>query len=126
MHRGLLHIHKMLLLSCAKGFAACTCIDVALVELSCLKYALNSKYADMSVVCTEQWVRGFRTAAHSQQDTTGACEGFHSALKGCDLANTRTLSNRRLDWLLPKLTDKVSKLQFLLLLECMYHVLACS
>lgn len=65
-------------------------------------------YANQLTALAEQWVRGFRTASHSQQDTTGACEGFHSALKGCGLADRRRLSNRRLDWLLHVLTEKVT------------------
>ncbi len=30
---------------------------------------------------SEEWVRGLRDVPHAKQDTTGACEGFHSALK---------------------------------------------
>lgn len=43
--------------------------------------ALCHKYIEGLLPIAEQWVRGSRTAAHLLQDTTGACKGFHSALK---------------------------------------------
>lgn len=44
---------------------------------------------------------------HAQQDTTGACEGFHSALKGDELAMKTRLQGRRVDWLLYELVYEV-------------------
>ena len=44
---------------------------------------------------------------HAQQDTTGACEGFHSALKGDELAMKTRLQDRRVDWLLHSLWNEV-------------------
>ena len=51
-----------------------------------------------------QWVKGFRTVRHAQQNTTGACEGFHSVLKLLQLSQRSRLGGRRLDWLLKVLT----------------------
>ena len=48
----------------------------------------------------DEWVRGFRDVPHAQQDTTGACEGYHSAIKGSELARKSRLQGRRVDWLL--------------------------
>lgn len=45
---------------------------------------------------------------HAQQDTTGACEGWHSSIKGGGLAEKRRLIGRRTDWLLHKLFFEVS------------------
>lgn len=45
--------------------------------------------------------------AHSQQDTTGACEGFHSALKASQLVEKSRLGGRRVDWLLKVLSIDV-------------------
>ncbi len=49
---------------------------------------------------SEEWVRGFHDVPQAKQDTTGACEGFHSALKGDELAMKTQLQGRRVDWLL--------------------------
>ena len=48
----------------------------------------------------DEWVRGFRDVPHSRQDTTGANEAFHSAIKGDELAMKTRLQGRRTDWLL--------------------------
>ena len=56
-----------------------------------------------------QWVKGFRTVRHAQQNTTGACEGFHSVLKLLQLSQRSRLGGRRLDWLLKVLTGEVSR-----------------
>lgn len=55
----------------------------------------------------DQWVRGFRDVPHAQQDTTGACEGYHSAIKGNELAKKSRLQGRRVDWLLYLLWHEV-------------------
>ena len=60
-----------------------------------------SPYAD-------EWVRGFRDVPHAQQDTTGACEGFHSALKGNELAQKKFLRGRRVDWFMHEAFYEVS------------------
>ena len=39
----------------------------------------------------DEWVKGSRDVPHSQQDTTAACEGFHSAIKGDELATKTRL-----------------------------------
>ncbi|KAL3142526.1 hypothetical protein ABBQ38_002848 [Trebouxia sp. C0009 RCD-2024] len=72
-------------------------------QTSCVAYLRRQWASDVKL---KQWVRGCRTASHSQQDTAGTCEGFHSALKGCGLADRWHFSNRRLDWLLHVLTEK--------------------
>ena len=61
----------------------------------------------MCTAFSEEWVRGFRDVPHAQQDTTGACEGFHSALKGDELAMKTRLQGRRVDWLLHMLWNEV-------------------
>ncbi|KAL0027564.1 hypothetical protein WJX77_011083 [Trebouxia sp. C0004] len=48
----------------------------------------------------DEWVRGVRDVPHAQQDTTAACEGYHSAIKGNELAGKSRLQGRRVDWLL--------------------------
>lgn len=53
-------------------------------------------------------MRGYRNVRHAQQDTTGACEGCHSSIKGGGLAQKRHLIGRRTDWLLHKLFVEVS------------------
>lgn len=55
----------------------------------------------------DEWVRGFRDVPHAQQDTTGACEGYHSAIKGNELAGKSRLQGRRVDWLLHLLWHEV-------------------
>ncbi|DBB04166.1 TPA: hypothetical protein ACH3X1_013210 [Trebouxia sp. C0004] len=55
----------------------------------------------------EEWVRGFCEVNHTRQDTTGACEGFHSAIKGDELAMKTRLQGRRVDWLLWLLWNEV-------------------
>ncbi len=52
-------------------------------------------------------MRGYRNVRHAQQDTTGACEGWHSSIKGGGLAEKRRLIGRRIDWLLHKLFYEV-------------------
>ena len=52
-------------------------------------------------------MRGYRNVPHAQQDTTGACEGWHSSIKGGGLAEKRRLIGRRTDWLLHKLFYEV-------------------
>lgn len=49
-----------------------------------------------------EWVRGFRGAPHGQQDTTGACEDFDSALKDNELAQKKFLRGRRVDLFTPE------------------------
>ncbi|DBA71835.1 TPA: hypothetical protein ACH3X2_010886 [Trebouxia sp. C0005] len=49
---------------------------------------------------TDKWVRGFWHVPHAQQDTTGACEGYRSAIKANELANKSHLQGRNVDWLL--------------------------
>ncbi|KAL0029191.1 hypothetical protein WJX79_001351 [Trebouxia sp. C0005] len=56
---------------------------------------------------TDEWVRGFQGVPHAQQDTTGACEDYHSAIKGNKLANTSRLQGRRVNWLLYLLWTEV-------------------
>ena len=80
------------------------------------------KYGKGSVVLLDatldEWVRGFRGVQHAQQDTTGACEGYHSAIKGNELAQKHRLQGRRLGWLLHELFYEVC---------ChMVHAHACS
>ena len=45
---------------------------------------------------------------HAQQDTTVACEGCHSSIKGGGLSEKRRLIGRRTDWLFYKLFLEVS------------------
>jgi hypothetical protein len=62
----------------------------------------------MEVWTAGEWVRGFRTVARSQQDTTGACEGWHSSVKAGGLAEKTRLRGRRVDWLIYKLVVEVT------------------
>ena len=62
------------------------------------------------MTAADEWVRGFRDVAHAQQDTTvapSACEGYHSAIKGNELAKKSRLQGRRVDWLLYLLWTEV-------------------
>ena len=61
----------------------------------------------LSLLLVGEWVRGFRDVPHAQQDTTGACEGYHSAIKGNEVAQKHRLQGRRLDWLLHELFYEV-------------------
>ncbi|DBB05560.1 TPA: hypothetical protein ACH3X1_012507 [Trebouxia sp. C0004] len=45
----------------------------------------------------DEWVRGVRDVPHAQQDTTAACEGYHSAIKGNELAGKSRLQGRRVE-----------------------------
>ena len=48
----------------------------------------------------DEWVRGTHDVPHAQEDTTGACEGFHSDIKGNELGQKSRLQGRGVDWLL--------------------------
>ena len=73
---------------------------------------LNSKLTrpqltNSRIVTADEWVRGFRDVPHAQQDTIGACEGYHSAIKGNELGRNSRLQGRRVDWLLWLLWNEV-------------------
>ena len=56
----------------------------------------------------DEWVRGFRDVPHAQQDTTGACEGYHSAIKGNELPRKSLVRQEgRVNWLLWRLWTEV-------------------
>ena len=77
--------------------------------MSCwsLYSALLQSFANNFHMYADEWVRGFRDVPHAQQDTTGACEGYHSAIKGNELAGKSRLQGRRVDWLLHLLWHEV-------------------
>ncbi|KAL0025611.1 hypothetical protein WJX79_007777 [Trebouxia sp. C0005] len=81
------------------------------VEDFCLQYAQHADFvqyiSDYYAHKIDEWVRGFRDVEHAQQDTIGACEGYHSAIKGNELAQKHRLQGRRLDWLLHELFYEV-------------------
>jgi hypothetical protein len=60
-----------------------------------------------SLCCADAWVKGYRNMKRALQDTTGICEGWHSALKAGGLAEKRRLQGRRPDWLVYKLFVEV-------------------
>ncbi|KAL0021959.1 hypothetical protein WJX79_007464 [Trebouxia sp. C0005] len=99
---------------------SCIMVDDAIAEINAIR-AVFGPYGVRVFLCfwhvkrswlknlhrTYEWVRGFWDVPHAQQDTTGACEGYHSAIKGNELAKKSRLQGRRVDWLLYLLWTEV-------------------
>ncbi|KAL0023355.1 hypothetical protein WJX77_010470 [Trebouxia sp. C0004] len=92
-------------------------VDDALAEINAIRETFYDTFKDEQEFVAyfqkhwghkfEEWVRGFCEVNHTRQDTTGACEGFHSAIKGDELAMKTRLQGRRVDWLLWLLWNEV-------------------
>ncbi|DBA69546.1 TPA: hypothetical protein ACH3X2_012744 [Trebouxia sp. C0005] len=84
---------------------------VDIIDAFYMQYAQHAEYVSYFQKQwgqkTDEWVRGFQGVPHAQQDTTGACEDYHSAIKGNKLANTSRLQGRRVNWLLYLLWTEV-------------------
>ena len=54
-------------------------------------------------------MKAFRTCSLANQDTNGAIEGYHYALKLRLNARKKTMNGRRVDWLLYSLVGDVER-----------------